>query len=153
MAKAKNAKRAEGRWTWVADGIDRVTLNLRAGVIGRLTLLGIACLAFFAVVYWLSPETARTHNLTVFIISVGTLIVLALIGGTFWYANKHPETALMEGAQILSKKRLEITTKAGITSTELLAPSSDPLMPLIAAGEQAALPDAMSSTTAEAPRG
>jgi polyferredoxin len=153
VAKSKTPKQSGEKWEWLAHGFERVTMILRAGIIGRLAVLGVASLAFLVAVLWLLPESLRTTDFAVLIVSLGIGVVLIVVFGSLWYANKYPQTALMEGAQINAWKKLEVLTKSGSVSAELQEPSADASMPMIDVSGQAMLPDAPGNSTPALPEG
>jgi hypothetical protein len=85
--------------------LDRVRLS--QGVVGKSSYVaGIALLALLVVAYSLKDSG--------YLLAVGCLIFslfAAYFGGVIWFAHKHPDMALLEGAELVQWRQIEMAAK------------------------------------------
>jgi len=82
--------------------LDRV--RLARGVIGKASYVAAAAIIALAAVAWGLREP-------VYLLIDGVLVVVLFalyFGGSLWFAHRHPDTALLEGAELLQWRQLEI---------------------------------------------
>jgi hypothetical protein len=85
------------------SALDRI--RLARGVVGKASYVAGAAVLGLAVVAW----GLRDSTL---LVADGALILalfLTYLVGVLWFANKHPGVALLEGAELLQWRQLEIT--------------------------------------------
>ncbi len=86
------------------ESVDR--LKLSRGVVGRTTYVALGLVIVLGIVAWRVP----TENLLA-IASIAALAFLAYFGGVLWFAHKNPGVALLEGAELLRWKQIEMEVK------------------------------------------
>jgi len=106
-------------------------MKLKGGIVGRLSILGVVAMFVLLGLFLVGAQWKIGEVMIGVAIGALLIIALAIGGAMLWYANKHPETALMEGAEVLVHKQLQITTKMGIVDEAMLEPSVDETMPVI----------------------
>jgi hypothetical protein len=132
VAKRSTKKPAVGQLAWFSDGLESVSrMKLKGGIVGRLAILGIVALLVLLGLFFVGAQWKMGDVMTGLAIVAALIIVLAVGGAMLWYADKHPETALMEGAEVLVHKQLQVTTKTGTVEEAMLEPSVDETMPVI----------------------
>jgi hypothetical protein len=86
-------------------------IRLARGVVGKISVVaGIALLALFGI---------AMRGGTDLLLAMGGMILTALslyLGAALWFAHRHPEQALLEGAEIIQYRQLELAAK-GLTET------------------------------------
>jgi len=106
-------------------------MKLKGGIVGRLSILGVVAMFVLLGLFFVGAQWKIGEVMIGVAIGAELIIALAIGGAMLWYANKHPETALMEGAEVLVHKQLQITTKMGTVDEAMLEPSVDETMPVI----------------------
>jgi hypothetical protein len=81
-------------------------IRLSQGVVGKCAAVAVVLICFFVVLAFRLPPEGLV---TLFI--GGTLTVAFILGGMLWFAHRHPETALLEGAELLAYRAQEIAAK------------------------------------------
>jgi hypothetical protein len=133
---AKRSTNAEhGLAAGWASQIGQSVVKLRGGVVGRLTAIAVATVVGLTAIAYFQPSAA---GIAVWLLSI---VVLLIVAGILWYAHQHPETSLLEGAEVLQHKQLELATKSGPVPRASLDPSTDSTVPEIESGAAAMLPD------------
>jgi hypothetical protein len=85
--------------------VDRIRLS--RGVLGRISIIAIVAMIALAFVAWKLTD----QNLLV-LMGVEIFLVFCLsFAGILWYANKNPQTALFEGADVIQWKQLEMAIR------------------------------------------
>ena len=83
-------------------------VRLGRGLIGKTSLAVMAAIAAFGAI---GVTMSGSHYLQFLI----CIIILALIGAylaaCFWYAGKNPEAVLLEGAELLQWRQMEMAAK------------------------------------------
>lgn len=88
-----------------AESFDRV--RLARGVVGKSGYVaGAALLVLFAVAISL-----RDPVLLIVLAVLAVAIFAMFFGGALWFAHKHPEAALLEGAELLQWRQMEMAAK------------------------------------------
>jgi hypothetical protein len=109
-----------------AAGIKGETLDrirLARGVVGKSSYVaGAAFLALIAVA-WSLREPGYLLALAVFVV----LLFAVYFAGVLWFAHKHPGEALLEGAELIRWRQLEM----GVKGTPALPPSPNITPPMI----------------------
>jgi hypothetical protein len=85
-----------------ASGLDRI--RLARGVVGKASYVAAAAVIALAAVAWGLRDST-------FLFADAILIVLlfaAYFAGVLWFANKHPGVALLEGAELIQWRQLDI---------------------------------------------
>lgn len=83
-------------------------LRLGPGVVGKSSAIGLGVLVVLGVAAW------RIDNnpwLVVFIAIAGIAFAYWLIRRQFQYAEDHPETALLEGAELVAWRQMQMSTR------------------------------------------
>lgn len=143
VGMAKRTTKAEhGLATGWASQIGQSVVKLRGGVVGRLAGIAIAAVVGLSVITYFQPSVA---GIAVWLLPI---VVLLIAAGILWYAHQHPDTSLLEGAEVLQHKQLELATKSGPVPTAMLDPSTDLTVPEIDSSDSAMLPDATSEPKA-----
>lgn len=106
-------------------------MKLKGGIVGRLSILGIVAMFVLLGLFFVGAQWKIGEVMIGLAMVIVLIITLAIGGAMLWYANKYPETALMEGAEVLVHKQMQITTKAGKVDEAMLEPSVDETMPVI----------------------
>lgn len=105
----------------VAAAYERV--RLARGVVGKASTVAIAAVAALGAVAWSLRDP-------LYLIIVAALIVCVFaiyFGGTLWFANKHPGVSLLEGAELIRWREMEMSSKSmGHISGEQ---QTEPLLP------------------------
>lgn len=87
------------------SSLDRV--RLAQGVVGKSSYVaGTALLALLVVAFSLRDSG--------YLLAVGCIILVlfcAYFGGVLWFANKHPDMALLEGAELVKWRQIEMAAK------------------------------------------
>jgi hypothetical protein len=97
-------------------GVTKALQKVRfGGVVGKQTLLGIACVIGLAFISWRAEPSAMLWIAILVVVLVGLIAIL-----NFVYANKHPMEATLEGAEIIAWQHHVVASK---TAGEL--PSSN----------------------------
>jgi len=88
--------------------VDRIRLS--RGVLGRISIIAIVAMIALAFVAW-----KLTDQSLLVLIGVEIFLVFCLsFAGILWYANKNPQTALLEGADVIQLKQIELMAIRGI---------------------------------------
>lgn len=88
-----------------ASSLDKI--RLARGVVGKTSYVAAAAIFGLIVVAW----SLRDPN---YLLAIGALIVLIFIAyfiGVLFFANKHPGEALLEGAELIRWRQLEMAAK------------------------------------------
>jgi hypothetical protein len=93
-------------------GVSTATLDrikLARGLVGKTSYVaGAAIIALGVVAYGLK-------GFSVFLIADAALIVLLFagyFGGVLWFAHRHPGVALLEGAELIQWRQMEMAAKS-----------------------------------------
>ncbi|SDT17785.1 hypothetical protein [Bradyrhizobium canariense] len=93
-----------------AVGVSESSLDgvrLAQGVVGKSSYVaGVALLALLVVAYSLRDSG--------YLLAVACFIVVLFFGyfaGVLWFANKHPDMALLEGAELVKWRQIEMAAK------------------------------------------
>lgn len=134
MVDSTPKEKSDGLWAFMRESADSI-IRLKGGVVGRNSAVCIIALIALVGAIWFKPDVAG------YVIWIILAIVLVVVLGNLWYGNKYPEIAMMEGSEILHRKRLEMATKTGPVPSVLLEPRVNPEIPLLEQTETALLPD------------
>lgn len=99
-------------------------VRLGPGVVGRSSYVAVAALVALIVVAW------SLGNKPEYLLIVGVLAVvlfLVFFAGVLWFSHNHPDTALLEGAELVKWRQLEIAAKGVKTTPELAANTPAPI--------------------------
>jgi hypothetical protein len=92
-------------------------------VVGKATYVAAAAIAALALVAWNLRETWP--------LLVIAFLIIALFGGYFvgvlWFAHKHPGTALLEGAELIQWRQLDVAASNMPRSIDV-RPSEPPII-------------------------
>jgi hypothetical protein len=80
------------------------SIRLPRGLVGKASYVAALALIGLAIIAWGLKDPAL-------LIAIGCLIVLLFalyFAGVLWFANKHPGVALLEGAELIQWRQLEI---------------------------------------------
>jgi hypothetical protein len=111
-----------------ATALDRI--RLARGIVGKASYVaGAALLVLAAVALVLrQPEYLLIDAI------LAVVLFVAYFVGTLWFANRHPEIAILEGAELIQWRQMEIASAKGMTSTLEPTPNVEP--PLIEQGRE-----------------
>lgn len=92
------------------DWLQKLGARLRfgPGVVGKSSAIGLAVLAVLGIAAW------RIDNnpwLVAFIAVAGMVFAWWLIRRSFQYAEDHPETALLEGAELVAWRQMQMSSR------------------------------------------
>jgi hypothetical protein len=83
-----------------ASTLDRI--RLARGVLGKTSYVAVAAIAALALL--------RDTN---YLLSVlVTAVFVVYYGGALWFANRHPGVALLEGAELIQWRQMDIAAKS-----------------------------------------
>ena len=82
-------------------------VNLRGGVVGKVTIAVIAVCLFMAFIAWSAKNLWLSTAALVFVFVFAFIILWRLIN----FADRHPQAALLEGAEFLVHEQLVQATK------------------------------------------
>src|SRR5437588_748666 len=89
----------------VSESLDRI--RLAQGVVGKSSYVaGIALLALLVVAYSLKD--------TSYLLAIGCFVLVLFFGyfiGVLWFANRHPDLALLEGSELVKWRQIEMAAK------------------------------------------
>jgi hypothetical protein len=88
-----------------ASSLDRI--RLARGVIGKTSYVAAAAVLALGGVAWRLDDP-------IYLLVEAILIVLvftAYFAGTLWFANRHPGVALLEGAELIQWRQMDIAAK------------------------------------------
>jgi hypothetical protein len=83
--------------------LDRI--RLARGVVGKASYVAGAAVLGLAIVAWQLHESWLLFMDALLIV----VLFIAYLVGVLWFANKHPGVALLEGAELIQWRQLEIT--------------------------------------------
>ena len=87
------------------SSLDRVRLS--HGVVGKSSYVaGVALLALLMVAYSLK-DSSYLFAVACFIL----VLFFGYFGGVLWFANRHPDMALLEGAELVKWRQIEMAAK------------------------------------------
>lgn len=87
------------------SSLDRV--RLAQGVVGKSSYVaGTALLALLVVAYSLK-DSGYLFAVACFVL----ILFFGYFGGVLWFANKHPDMALLEGAELVKWRQIEMAAK------------------------------------------
>jgi hypothetical protein len=89
-----------------ASSLDRIRLAQR-GVVGKATYVAGATVLGLA-------SLALTLRDPLYLLIVGVLILLVFVfyfAGSLWFAHRHPGVALLEGADLIQWRQMEMTAR------------------------------------------
>jgi hypothetical protein len=119
------------------DGLAKLTLS--GGVVGKVTK------ALIFISFFLTVIALTTSNIYISAVVVGLIFVLTSV--SFWrlinFADRHPQAALLEGAEFIRHQKLIHSTKNySIIPNEVNSQIPSPQQPiLMVSQEEALLPD------------
>jgi hypothetical protein len=96
-----------------ASTLDRI--RLARGVVGKTSYVAGAAILALAVVAWGLRDPS-------YLIADAVLVVILFVVyfiGTLWFANRHPGVALLEGAELIQWRQLELAAKSMPVITDL----------------------------------
>jgi len=98
-----------------ASAVNRI--RLAKGVVGKASYVAASAVAGLALLAWLlhDPRFVLVDAVLIFILFVSYLI------GVLWFSNRHPGLALLEGADLIQWRQLEMAAK-GLPAAELDEP-------------------------------
>jgi hypothetical protein len=105
-----------------ASSLDRI--RLARGVVGKASYVAVAAVLALGGIAWGLRDP-------IYLLVVAVLIVLVFaiyFSGTLWFANRHPGVALLEGAELIQWRQMDIAAKT-ISSIEN-KPVSEPDTPV-----------------------
>ena len=85
-------------------------VRLAHGLVGKSTMGLIAFIALLAVVLFRSP-TSMSDVVLLSIVAFGFVSFVLFLFVNAWFASKNPGAALLEGAHLVSYRRLELGAK------------------------------------------
>jgi len=99
-----------------ASALDRI--RLARGVVGKASYVAVAAILALAGVAW----ALRDPN---YLLADAVLVVILFVvyfAGVLWFANRHPGVALLEGAELIQWRQMDIAAKtiASIEDTPVL---------------------------------
>lgn len=81
-------------------------IRLARGVVGKASIVaGIVFLVLGSIAWRMPPDLLFPFA------GVFLLALFAYLGGMLWFAHRHPEQALLEGAEIIQYRQLEMAAK------------------------------------------
>lgn len=93
-----------GTFDWLKSQVRGfATIKLPGGVVGKLSMVMIAVVFSAATIAW----SVRNEWIAVAALVVVAVIVLSLGHRLINFAEKHPQTALMEGAELLVHEQIQ----------------------------------------------
>jgi hypothetical protein len=105
-----------------ASSLDRI--RLARGVVGKASYVAVAAVLALGGIAWRLRDP-------IYLLVAAVLIVLVFaiyFSGTLWFANRHPGVALLEGAELIQWRQMEIAAKT--ISTIENKPISEPDPPV-----------------------
>jgi hypothetical protein len=105
-----------------ASSLDRI--RLARGVVGKASYVAVAAVLALGGIAWRLRDP-------IYLLVAAVLIVLVFaiyFSGTLWFANRHPGVALLEGAELIQWRQMDIAAKT-ISSIEN-KPISEPNTPV-----------------------
>lgn len=98
-----------------ASAVNRI--RLAKGVVGKASYVAASAVAGLALLAWLlhDPRFVLVDAVLIFILFVSYLI------GVLWFSNRHPGLSLLEGADLIQWRQLEMAAK-GLPAAELDEP-------------------------------
>ncbi len=125
-------------------------VRLPGGIFGKTCYVLIAVCGAFATIAW----AARSP--TVAYVALGLLSIIILFGlwRMFDFAHSHPEVAVLEGAELLHLREIQLAQKGRGEIPVTTSEASDPSSPLLAADAKATLelPDPEESDSSQSKR-
>jgi hypothetical protein len=88
-----------------AEALDRV--RLAQGVVGKTSYVIAAAIFALAVVAFSLKESSYLFGVAIILL----LIVVFYICSILWFAHKHPGESLLEGAELIKWRQLDIAAK------------------------------------------
>lgn len=88
-----------------ASSLDRI--RLARGVVGKASYVALAAVLALGGVAWRLSDP-------IYLLIAAVLIVLVFaiyFSGTLWFANRHPGVALLEGAELIQWRQMDIAAK------------------------------------------
>jgi hypothetical protein len=105
-----------------ASSLDRI--RLARGVVGKASYVAVAAVLALGGIAWRLRDP-----IYLLVAAVLILLVFAIyFSGTLWFANRHPGVALLEGAELIQWRQMDIAAKT-ISSIEN-KPISEPDTPV-----------------------
>jgi len=112
MAKENDA------WNWPGLGAFHA-IRMGPGVVGRTSTVVLAMILVGGVAIWALKGSAAA---VLAIVGATLLLAIGYVATAFWYANKHPQFATLEGAELVRYKEVELAA----SSPEIIDLSANP---------------------------
>ncbi len=101
-------------------GVNAATLDrirLARGVVGKTSYVAAAAILVIGGITWRLSD----HQLVVAAGFVVFVFVLYFVG-VLWFANRHPGVALLEGAELIQWRQLDMIAKSGAPIVDIPVP-------------------------------
>jgi hypothetical protein len=88
-----------------ASSLDRI--RLARGVVGKASYVAVAAVLALGGIAWRLGDP-------IYLLVAAVLIVLVFaiyFSGTLWFANRHPGVALLEGAELIQWRQMDMAAK------------------------------------------
>ena len=89
--------------------VDRI--RLAHGIVGKTSYVAAALFVLLIVAILRDPSYVFA------VVVLGVLSFLVYLAGMLWFANRHPGVALLEGAELIQWRQMDIAAKS-ITAVE-----------------------------------
>lgn len=111
------AKKNDESWNWPFGAFHAIRMG--PGVVGRTSTVALAMILVSGVAIW-----ALKGSVVAVLAVIGIILLFAIgfIATAFWYANKHPHFATLEGAELVRYKEIELAA----SSPEIIDISANP---------------------------
>jgi hypothetical protein len=98
------------------------SVKLARGVVGKASYVAFAAMLALGVVAY-----SLKDPLFLFLLALLVVVLFAFyFGGALWFANKHPGLSLLEGAELLQWRQLEMAAKN--VGAEVIEKKSEPVV-------------------------
>jgi hypothetical protein len=84
-------------------------VKLGQGVVGKTTYATVAAVLAFGAIGWAISGASPTLAFTICVFIF--LVITAYLAAILWYAHKNPGPALLEGAELIQFRQLEMAAK------------------------------------------
>jgi hypothetical protein len=90
-----------------ASTLDRV--RLVRGVVGKTSYVAAAAVLTLAAIAW------RLTDPNLLLVDAGLVVLIFVLyfAGVLWFANRHPGVALLEGAELIQWRQMDVAAKSG----------------------------------------
>jgi hypothetical protein len=102
-----------------ASSLDRIRLT--RGVVGKASYVATAALLVLGTIaVTLRPDAP------ILLALLAVFVFLAYFAGTLWFAHQHPGVALLEGAELIQWRQMEIAAKDTVLTPALTVNTESP---------------------------